>query len=145
MDKYFAGNMTVVSNEGEKTFSECISPETKVLALYFSKWECAPCQEFTPLLIDVYNEINEENPKMMEVIFLSGDQTQELYDKYMAKMPWIAAPRGDEAVKNAAKAFNVRGVPRLVMLNAQTGETLNDNYLDEVKTEGPVAVERLVM
>ena len=49
------------------------SSETKLLVLYFSMHNCPPCREFTPLLVELYNETNE-NGKIMEVVFCSGDQ-----------------------------------------------------------------------
>ena len=44
-------------------------------------------------------------------------------------MPWLALPKDDEQIKIVAKNFNVRGVPRLVMLNCATGEVLDDDCL----------------
>ena len=54
----------------------------------------------------------------MEVLFFSGDKTQVLFDKYYEHQPWLAIPREDPCVKALAMKFNVRGVPRLIMLNA---------------------------
>ena len=55
------------------TFGEALSSETKLIMLYFSMHNCKPCQEFTPLLVELYNEHNE-NEKLFEVVFFSGDQ-----------------------------------------------------------------------
>ena len=49
------------------------SSETKLLMLYFSMHNCKPCQEFTPLLVELYEEHNESN-KVFEVVFFSGDK-----------------------------------------------------------------------
>ena len=43
-----------------------------------------------------------------------------------------------------AKKFNIRGVPRLIMLNAKTGETIDDNCLKAVKETGPIAIEAML-
>ena len=90
---------------------------------YFSMHNCPPCREFTPLLVELYNETNQ-NEKVMEVVFFSGDQDQNLYNEYFSEMPWLALPFKDARMKPAAKNFKVRGLPRLVVLNAKTGETL---------------------
>ena len=96
------------------------------MLFYFSMHNCPPCREFTPLLVELYNEHNE-NAKVMEVVFMSGDQDQNLYNEYFGEMPWLALPFKDPRMKPAAKHFGVRGLPRLVVLNAKTGATINDN------------------
>ena len=53
------------------------------------------------------------------------DQDQNLYNEYFGEMPWLALPFKDARMKPAAKHFGVRGLPRLVVLNAKTGATLN--------------------
>ena len=51
---------------------QSIASETKLLMLYFSMHNCPPCREFTPLLVELYNEHNESE-KVIEVVFFSGD------------------------------------------------------------------------
>ena len=55
-------------------------------------------------------------------------------------MPWVALGKGDDLVKKVAKNFDVKGVPRLIMLNSATGEVLDDNCLKLVEKSGPVAI-----
>ena len=52
---------------------QAITGDEKLLLIYFSMHNCPPCREFTPLLVELYNEVNEAGKKM-EVIFFSGDQ-----------------------------------------------------------------------
>lgn len=44
----------------------------KLLMFYFSMHNCPPCREFTPLLDELYQEMNEQE-QQMEVVFFSGD------------------------------------------------------------------------
>ena len=55
-------------------------------------------------------------------------------------MPWLALPYKDPRMKPAAKHFTVRGLPRLVVLNAATGATINDNAVGIVTEQGPVII-----
>ena len=55
------------------TVGQVIGGDVKLLMLYFSMHNCPPCREFTPLLVELYNEHNE-NEKVIEVVFCSGDQ-----------------------------------------------------------------------
>ena len=54
------------------TVGQAIASNTKLLMFYFSMHNCPPCREFTPLLVELYNEHNE-NGKVIEVVFFSGD------------------------------------------------------------------------
>ena len=123
------------------TVGQALSGNLKIILVYFSMHNCPPCREFTPLLVELYNETNEHS-KVMEVVFMSGDQSQNLYEEYYAEMPWLALPFKDARMKPAAKHFGVRGLPRLVVLNAKTGATLNDNAVQIVTEQGPVIIEQ---
>ena len=74
-----ASKDTLLSNGAAKvggtptTVGQGIASETKLLMLYFSMHNCPPCREFTPLLVELYNEHNESE-KLFEVVFFSGDQ-----------------------------------------------------------------------
>ena len=54
---------------GQQSFGS----ETKLVLYYFSMHDCAPCREFTPLLVELYSEHNA-NTKQIEVVFFSGDK-----------------------------------------------------------------------
>ena len=56
-------------------------------------------------------------------------------------MPWLALPFKDGRMKPAAKHFSVRGLPRLVVLNAKTGETVHEDAVAIVTEQGPVILE----
>ena len=47
-------------------------------------------------------------------------------------MPWPALPFKDGRIKALAKEFKVRGLPQLIVLNAETGETIYNNAVDIV-------------
>ena len=53
-------------------------------------------------------------------------------------MPWPALPFSDARIKNIAKTFKVKGVPRLVVLNAKTGAVINDTAVNVITEQGPV-------
>ena len=89
----------------------------------------------------IYEEVNDDE-KVLEVIFFSGDKTQEQFDEYYGEMPWLALPRHMKKIMmENAKRFKVKGVPRLVMLRVSDGEILSYQCYEEVKKQGPVAIE----
>ncbi len=111
----------------------------KLIAIYFSMHNCPPCRQFTPVFAELYKEINESE-KVIEVIFLSGDKTQEEYDEYYGEMPWLALPKGDSRLPPIAKKFEVRGVPRLIILKPD-GTVVEQNGVQKITMEGPGAIE----
>lgn len=44
------------------------------------------------MLSMLYEELNEDE-KTLEVIFFSGDKTEEEFRNYYGEMPWLALPR----------------------------------------------------
>lgn len=68
--------------------------EGKFIGIYHSAKWCGYCHIFTPQLIKFY----KKNKKDFEVVFISGDKTEEQMQQYAksAKMPWLAAPFGKE-------------------------------------------------
>jgi len=128
-----------------KPFGEILEQsKPKLIALYYSMHNCPPCREFTPLLSMLYEEVNEDE-KILEIIFFSGDKNQEQFDEYYGEMPWLALPREKRAImgKNA-KRFEVKGVPRLIMLRASDGACLSKQCYEKVEKEGPVAIEQFL-
>ncbi len=55
-------------------------------------------------------------------------------------MPWVALNFKDKRMQPLAKKFEVKGVPRLVILK-KNGEIVDNNAVQKAMTEGPNAVE----
>ena len=56
-------------------------------------------------------------------------------------MPWLAMPFQDPRIKNLAKTFKVRGVPRLVVLNPKSGAVVCEQAVEIITSQGPVIIE----
>ncbi|XP_044967845.1 probable nucleoredoxin 1-2 [Hordeum vulgare subsp. vulgare] len=135
----------LVRNSGEQVKISGIEGDT--VALYFSASWCPPCRRFTPKLIEAYKELTSLG-KSFEVVFVSGDQDEEAFNAYFAKMPWLAVPFSDsEGRKNLDERFEVNGIPHLVFLDAKTGEVLTDEGVEFVSEYGieayPFTTERI--
>nr|AHL29285.1 nucleoredoxin [Triticum aestivum] len=135
----------LIRNSGEQVKISSIEGDT--VAIYFSASWCPPCQRFTPKLIEAYKELTSHG-KSFEVIFVSGDQDEEAFNAYFAKMPWLAVPFSDsEGRKSLDERFEVNGIPHLVFLDAKTGEVLTDEGVEFVSEYGieayPFTTERI--
>lgn len=55
-------------------------------------------------------------------------------------MPWLALPKGDSRLAILAKQYDVKGVPRLVILKPD-GTVIDKNAVQKITNEGPSAIE----
>ncbi|KAF7123828.1 hypothetical protein RHSIM_Rhsim12G0116600 [Rhododendron simsii] len=88
----------------------------KKVGLYFSASWCGPCQQFTPNLVEVYNELSPKGD--FEIVFVSADRADEAFKGYFSKMPWLAIPFSDSNTRDRLdELFKVMGIPHLVILD----------------------------
>ncbi|XP_031258980.1 probable nucleoredoxin 1 [Pistacia vera] len=123
----------VISNEGkEVAISEL---EGKMVGLYMYLGSHRSCKNFTPTLIDFYKSLKEKG-ESFEIVFVSlDDGDKESYEKEFMKMPWLAIPFGDNALKKLPKYLELRSLPTLLILGPD-GKTLNLNVRDYVAEFG---------
>ena len=58
--------------------------------------------------------------KPFEIVFVSSDRDQASFDEYYGEMPWLALPFSERERKNdLSKKYGVRGIPSLVILDAE--------------------------
>ena len=89
-----------------------------------------PCRGFTPSLVKFRNANKDD----FEVVFVSSDRdakAQEIHERL--QMKWPAVKNGSAEARKLKKQFEVRGIPKLVILD-QNGKTLT--------TDGRGAVSR---
>ena len=88
----------------------------KVIGLYFSAEWCPPCRTFTPVL----EKFREANKTDFEVVLVSGDRSANALQAYMQKysMDWPAIPFEAPQRNGAFDRFGVRGIPALVVVDA---------------------------
>ena len=99
----------------------------KFIGVYFSAHWCPPCRAFTPQLVAFHKKLSKAG-KPFEIVFVSSDRDRKAMYGYMKemKMPWLALPYGDKHKGALSGKFNVRGIPKLVILSP-TGELITEN------------------
>jgi len=105
----------------------------KTIGVYFSAHWCPPCRVFTPNLVKFYNSLKKAG-KPFEIVFVSSDRDKKAMYKYMKemKMPWLVLPYGDIHKKSLSSEFNVKGIPKLVILNS-SGKLITENGRGDVR------------
>jgi len=101
-------------------------PKGKVILLYASAHWCGPCRQFTPQLVQFYNR---HHRKDLEIVFLSADHDEASFRSYYNTMPWNAIPYDSDVRQRLLSWIKVTGIPRLVVLNSNTGGILIDNVV----------------
>ena len=95
------------------------------MGLYFSASWCGPCRRFTPNLVEVHQDLAAKGD--FEVVFVSSDRDEESFTGYFSKMPWLSIPFSDlETRKRLKELFKVRGIPHLVIIDANGKVCTND-------------------
>eukprot|EP00802_Teleaulax_amphioxeia_P018658 Tamp_18859.p2 GENE.Tamp_18859~~Tamp_18859.p2 ORF type:complete len:171 (-),score=43.53 Tamp_18859:781-1269(-) len=128
-----------------------------LVAYYFSAHWCPPCQAFTPILKDLYNDLNDDGAKKMEVVFVSSDDNEAAMRSYMkeAHADWLTVPF-DHPLRNEMKrkygvcagkeqeavgvTTRLEGIPTLLICKAD-GTQVSMNGCQEAK-DGPPAYKK---
>lgn len=104
----------------------------KIVGVYFSASWCPPCRAFTPTLVTFRDQHQDE----FEVVFVSADRNAADQQTYMNEyqMGFLAVPFGSPAGKALSERFSVRGIPKLVILDA-AGNVITENGRGELSTD----------
>lgn len=91
----------------------------KYVALYFSASWCPPCRQFTPSLVKFYTAAQKAK-KSLEIIWVSGDRSQDEFISYYQKMPWLAVPmdKAEAYMQSLGAKYQLKGIPHLVLLDS---------------------------
>ncbi len=114
----------------------------KTVGIYFSAHWCPPCQTFTPKLVEFHNEMAKDgNP--FEIVFVSSDHDSQSMYNYMKEtnMPWLALEYDDDHKTALKKKYNVKGIPKLVIIDAE-GKLITENGRGDVTGRGDSAFDR---
>ena len=108
----------------------------RFVGLFFAAGWCPPCKTMLKSLKNFYTDSNLTQ-RTLEVVLVSSDNTQEEWQQWHGCMPWLSLDYGDPKNEEMRTKFEVRGVPKLVILEAKTGfpitEKARKDLRDDVK------------
>ena len=98
--------------------TETLLANKKVIGVYFSASWCGPCQQFTPLLAQFYNDMKKKG-KPFEVVWVSRDRGPNEFLDYYSKMPWLAVTweNFQSIGQKTAALYGMKGIPHLAILD----------------------------
>lgn len=119
-DDLLDGNL--IKLDGKKVSKAELVKPTKYYVFYYSASWCGPCQQFTPSLVEFYNESKNEE---FEIFYIPGDNDEKSMEGYMEdkKMPWPAL-KLSRAEKFTEKVdHEVAGIP-FIAITTPDGEVV---------------------
>ncbi|KAK3089054.1 hypothetical protein FSP39_000468 [Pinctada imbricata] len=110
--------------------------QNRVIGLYFSAGWCPPCQQFTPLLKSLHEEL-EERKCPFQVVFISFDKTENDMEEYFTEKhgDWLAIPFKDPLIEELKSRYEVNAVPKLIIVQ-EDGEVITTKGRKEVQDRG---------
>lgn len=105
-----------------------------MLGLYFSRHGHERCDDFTPILIEAYNQLKEKEENF-EIVLISLDDEDEDFKEAFKTMPWLALPFEDETRQKLKRFIQVSKIPMLVIIG-QDGKISNLNAVELIKARG---------
>lgn len=129
----------LVSHDGEVTSD--VLYDCRYVALYFgAEWD-PNTATFTQELADFYNWVNQD-AKQFEVILISGDDTQEAFERLYAEHPWLTVKYDAAANQELFAHYDIIETPCLMLIDRQM-EILSKNMVQDIRCKGKEAFENM--
>ncbi|KAG6474558.1 hypothetical protein ZIOFF_068496 [Zingiber officinale] len=117
----------------------------KVVGIYFTFGSLGSGDEFTKLLVEMYQKM-KENGENFEVVQINLDDDESSYDQEFDDTPWLAIPFKDKICDKLARYFELQTIPTLVIIGSD-GKTVHSNAAELIEEHGieayPFSTEKL--
>ena len=124
---------------------EEVNPEEvlncKLIALLFTASWCSPCVIFEKELIELYSEANIGD-KMLEIVHISSDRTEEAFKKSLGNKPWVFLPYHSNKIGELVSKYSVLAVPVFLVLRSSDCQIVTETGRKELSEEGVKVIDR---
>ncbi|CAC5365332.1 NXN [Mytilus coruscus] len=112
------------------------SIENKVIGLYFAADWCIPCQEFTFLLKQTYEEL-KERASPFEVVFISFDKKIDDMKTFFSEKhgDWLSMPYKDPLVDVLKSKYEIKAIPKLIIIR-DNGTIITEKGRKDIQDKG---------
>lgn len=125
----------VISSDGKKVLVNEL--EGKTVGLYFSLSSYKKSLDFTPMLIEIYENLKEKGENF-EIVMIPLDDEEESFQKGFDGVPWFSLPFKDKSCEKLVRYFELSTLPTLVIVGPD-GKTLHPNVADAIEEHGILA------
>lgn len=112
-----------------------------VIGIYFASPGCPACGAFTPLLVNAYQQL-QEDARSFEVVLVSliGSDTHLIEYMVDSNMPWLAVSSQGSIANSIVQRYDVRWVPTLIIIDG-AANTISLTGREELTQNGPAAYD----
>ncbi|XP_071146884.1 nucleoredoxin-like protein 2 [Mytilus edulis] len=112
------------------------SIENKVIGLYFAADWCIPCQEFTFLLKQTYEEL-KERISPFEIVFVSFDKKIDDMKTFFSEKhgDWLSVPYKDPLVDVLKSKYEIKAIPKLIIIR-DNGTIITEKGRKDIQDKG---------
>jgi len=116
-DDVLDGNLVKLDGKSLKKYEMTERPKKYYVFYYTASW-CGPCQQYTPSLVEFYNEHKSDN---FEIVLITSDQDEDAMEKYAAdkKMPWPQLKLKDAEKFKEEFDHGVTGIPSVIVCDLE--------------------------
>merc|ERR1712227_847361 len=128
----------LVKADGSSVEADSALEGKDLILFYFSAHWCPPCRQFTPMLKDFYDEVDN-----VEIVFVSSDRSNDDMLSYMKEShgDWLATERGSPLTKSLKEKYGISGIPTLIVVKADGTVVTKDGRADVVSKQPKQAVQ----
>jgi hypothetical protein len=112
-----------------------------LIGIYFASSGCPACGAFSPLLVDAYDQLQEDG-ESFEVVMVSPESSDLSLFSYMVDegMGWLAVSSQSNRINTLAQRYNVQWIPTLVIID-NAANTISMNGRNEITQMGTAAYD----
>ena len=92
---------SLMTANGDTVSTQSVIDKNKLILLYFNTLVNEGALDYQKQLTEFYKDCKAKS-KSLEIIFVSGDQSQENFDNHFKTMEWYAIPFKSENIRKVA-------------------------------------------
>ncbi|GFO43103.1 nucleoredoxin-like [Plakobranchus ocellatus] len=127
---------------GQEVSVRSLCGKERIVGFYFTASWSPPCRMFTPILTSFYESLRGESRPSgagndhLEIVQISWDRDEASFREAAGAAPWLSLPFQDrDRQRKLSRKFGVHGIPRLVLLDGETGRVITRDGFDRLQED----------